>query len=160
MQGLPLLLWPCSSPRRRGPFQRPRVPQARRMGCGVGVQAGGCVESSKPSKRTVSLVFERYCSIFNYPKFPDFILYQRHKMPTLSPVRELAWKVPVGLGKCSAIQSQAFALTVPLFLHLSVLWPCSQPGAGLAQWACSLRACAQVMFEVGFCMGPSGIHRP
>lgn len=42
----------------------------------------------------------------------------------------------------------------------SVSWPCSQPGAGLARWACSRRACVQVMFEVGFCMGPSGIHLP
>lgn len=61
---------------------QPSADRARRE---TALGADGPRKHSGPFERKWAPTFGRYCFVFNYTKFPDFILsYQRHKMPTCS----------------------------------------------------------------------------
>lgn len=90
---------------------------------------------------------------FNYTRFPHFILsHQRRRMPTLSPGREPAWKVPVA-GRVLSYSKSGCCLSV----HLSVDPAHSQgrvwPGG------CSLGPCPGQVQD-GALGIPAGMHLP
>lgn len=88
--------------------------------------------------------FGRYCSVFNYTKFPDFILpYQRHKMPAHSDQK----KPQVGSqhGKFQWAWASGVASSESC-RRLPVHRPPSRPEAARARGApsCARGACARV----------------